>query len=714
MKNKIDEFSDEMKKKRDFQKTISKKYIYNSANLFLKENKKKQIKKLIKPLKILNELGKCMKELDLISLSENENKIKQISDSTNIAKEKIKLLKKININVQKGTLLYEIENKIKTYENQGEVKLFDQFAQNIENLIKLCLIYNKEDEIYNSLAGGSSIENKKNYKLDNDKKSLNLIIQNDNDFELIVDNKNIYIKYLLIYNNNKIKNKIYKLLISILEMFDIIIKDNMDVTTIVDLFKKIFKKIILNNFEIIEKLLIDKFTSIKIITNCYSIILSNFVYIIQLIQDNCGLNGKKVFGEVLDMMKVEMDELVKAFILAYLHEKMFENENEWKLFLIETKKTKQITNLYFQNSKLKWDDMAFNLYQEYLSNFNEIKTNELTTDYNNLLWDQITNINEKYQLMFDFLYEIQNLNNTQIDIEDMIIINPEQENNEAKIEFLILKNEINENDKKHKISKFSYSYIKYLYEYFVVYANIPYTNLKEEILNKIMKLTKDILTFTKDIVINNETGKINNIKIITEKETALYYSDLYIIEKCLKSLVDQNKTSNISKEVIDTLSSSKATCYDIITQLISGVISSFISDFNSLNFNNYKTFQSNKEYNSYVKKITPLKRVYDNLGNAFLEDDIKKIFSQAFDSMFNQFKEIVIKKGIIDKDEQLKQFRNEMNYLKKVFKLFCNIDSTKYKDIVDELIIKVNPNKLPKKKKKTKHEKEEKEDENAD
>lgn len=102
-----------------------------------------------------------MKELELISLSENENKIKQISDATNIAREKLKLLKKLNISSQKGTLLFDIESKILNYENQGELKLFDQFAQNFENLIKLCLIYNKEDEIYNSLAGGSSNESKK-------------------------------------------------------------------------------------------------------------------------------------------------------------------------------------------------------------------------------------------------------------------------------------------------------------------------------------------------------------------------------------------------------------------------------------------------------------------------------------------------------------------------------------------------------------------------
>ena len=55
-----------------------------------------------------------------------------------------------------------------------------------------------------------------------------------------------------------------------------------------------------------------------------------------------------------------------------------------------------------------------------------------------------------------------------------------------------------------------------------------------------------------------------------------------------------------------------------------------------------------------------------------------------------------------------------MNYIKKVFKFFGIIDCTKYKDIIDELIIKVNPNKLPKKKKKEKQKKEEKEEDNAD
>jgi hypothetical protein len=297
----------------------------------------------------------------------------------------------------------------------------------------------------------------------------------------------------------------------------------------------------------------------------------------------------------------------------------------------------------------------------------------------------------------------------------MIVISSSQEQNKAEVknEFLILQNENNENDKKHKISKFSYSYIKYLYEYLVVYTNIPQGSLRDNIINKIMKLTKDILLFSKDLIMN-QTGKINNIKQITEKETALYFSDLIIIQRCLKNFIESKNNSKNINEVLDTLKSLKSTCYDIIKQLTSEVSSSFISEFNELNFNDYNTFKNSKEYNSYTKKLTPLKRLFDNIGNAFLEEDIKQIFSQTFDNMFNQFKQSVIHKGIIDKDDQLKQFRNEMNYIKKVFKLFSIIDCGKYKDIVDELIIKVNPNKLPKKKKKTKQGKEEKEEDNAD
>ena len=726
LKNQINDFSLEMKNRIDFQKKLSKNYINNSSKLFLKESKKKQIQKLLIPLKILRDLGMCMKQLKFISLSENDNKIKQISDSTNVAREKLKLLKKYGVKSQKGNVIFEIESKIQTYENEGEIKLNDQLAENFERLINLTLIYDQKDEIYNKIIKNSDIINKKSYNISKENNTSQNFKYNEEDFELINTEQNIYIKYLLIYNNNKENNKLYNLLISILDMFDIIIKDNMDISSIVDIFKNLFKKIITKNFEIIEGLSQNKLINVKIISNCYSNILSNFCYTIELIQTNFGLNGRRIFNDAFEMMKTEMDNFIKMLILADLHEKNIEFDNSWVVFLKEESNLKILTNIYFRNSKLNWSNMVVNLYQNYVLNFKDIKTRELTEEYKELLWDQLTNIEVEYQKMFDVLNTRQNINKLIIEPDKIIFIpenqnkntnNTIEENKEEKNMYLLLENEKNENDKKHRISKFSYCYIKYMYEYLVVYTYSP-DEIKDSIINQIMKLTKDILTYSKEIIIDNEKGKINNVKQLTEKETALYCSDLVIIQKCLQNFIDAKNFGNVIlpnlKDTIDTLNSLKSTCYDVIIQLTKEISSSFISEFNTLNFNNYKTFPNAKEYNSYTKKLKIFKRIYDNLGNAFIADDINRLFTHIFTDMFNQFKKCVEEKGIIEDDTQLKQFRSELTYIKKVFKLFSLIDCTKYKEIIDELSTKANPNKLPKKKKKAKAAKEEDKEDNED
>ena len=709
LKNQINDFSLEMKNKIDFQKKLSKNYINNSSKLFLKESKKKQIQKLLIPLKILRDLGMCMKQLKFISLSENDNKIKQISDSTNVAREKLKLLKKYGVKSQKGNVIFEIESKIQTYENEGEIKLNDQLAENFERLINLTLIYDQKDEIYNKIIKNSDIINKKSYNISKENNTSQNFKYNEEDFELINTEQNIYIKYLLIYNNNKENNKLYNLLISILDMFDIIIKDNMDISS-----------------EIIEGLSQNKLINVKIISNCYSNILSNFCYTIELIQTNFGLNGRRIFNDAIEMMKTEMDNFIKMLILADLHEKNIEFDNSWVVFLKEESNLKILTNIYFRNSKLNWSNMVVNLYQNYVLNFKDIKTRELTEEYKELLWDQLTNIEVEYQKMFDVLNTRQNINKLIIEPDKIIFIpenqnkntnNTIEENKEEKNMYLLLENEKNENDKKHRISKFSYCYIKYMYEYLVVYTYSP-DEIKDSIINQIMKLTKDILTYSKEIIIDNEKGKINNVKQLTEKETALYCSDLVIIQKCLQNFIDAKNFGNVIlpnlKDTIDTLNSLKSTCYDVIIQLTKEISSSFISEFNTLNFNNYKTFPNAKEYNSYTKKLKIFKRIYDNLGNAFIADDINRLFTHIFTDMFNQFKKCVEEKGIIEDDTQLKQFRSELTYIKKVFKLFSLIDCTKYKEIIDELSTKANPNKLPKKKKKAKAAKEEDKEDNED
>ena len=165
--------------------------------------------------------------------------------------------------------------------------------------------------------------------------------------------------------------------------------------------------------------------------------------------------------------------------------------------------------------------MVYNLYQNYIINFKDIKNKELTEEFKELLWDQITNIEPEYQKMFDILNTKQNINKLFIDTDNIILIsdyiNNKNNNNDKdskeKNLFLLLNNEKTENDKKHKISKFSYYYIKYMYEYLVVYTHCP-DQLKDSIINQIMKLTNDILSYSKQIIIDNESGIINTIKLI--------------------------------------------------------------------------------------------------------------------------------------------------------------------------------------------------------
>ena len=156
------------------------------------------------------------------------------------------------------------------------------------------------------------------------------------DFELIENHTNKFIKYLLIYNNIN-TSVICDLLLSILDMVDIIIKDGMDMNIIVNKYKDVLRKIIVDNFDLIEKESNNKLVIIYIISNCYTILLSNYFYIIEVLQKNFGLNIK-IFNDVTQVIKEEMDKFVSIVILAYLHdrtgvEQIFERDKKCKKIL---------------------------------------------------------------------------------------------------------------------------------------------------------------------------------------------------------------------------------------------------------------------------------------------------------------------------------------------------------------------------------------------
>ena len=154
--------------------------------------------------------------------------------------------------------------------------------------------------------------------------------------------------------------------------------------------------------------------------------------------------------------------------------------------------------------------------------------------------------------------------------------------------------------------------------------------------------------------------------------------------------------------MIDVLEAIQIEEIDSYIDLKNKSLNETITLYNEL-IKNYKAFVNN--YNKELESITDtlskkIDLLYDNMNNCYSVSEINKMFGEGFENILNKMKESINEKGIIDNDEELKQIRNEFNYIKKVFKLFPLVDCAKFKEITDEMIIKVNPDKLPVNKKK--------------
>ena len=704
-------------------KKVIANYINNSTKIIIKGHKKKQNLKYLKILYEINTIYKSMQYLKNITFSESENKIKQVNDAINVVKDNLKKFNNKYNKDKKYNFITEIEKIIQQYENQGEENLNDQFNFNIKKLLNNCLIYfdkNNENKIIENNDEVKQLTKKWDLSKENDAK--NKITFLENDFNLIEKEDNISLNFLLIYNNlNNTDNHILKLLISILDMFEIIIKDNLDVNVIVSVFQDVFIKLVNKNFEIIQNITTNKLLILKIAANCFSILLSNYFYIIMLIQNNFGFRIK-IFGDVTDLLKKEMDNNISNLVNDYYNDILL--VNHWKYFIYETKQIKNNIEVYLNCRKLNLFKLTIDKYKEFVNNFNNSHKDELNEKVktSSLNWDIKKNIDPKYQKMFDILYSNKEIIQLKFDEID---ISKNNDNNIINQEFININNEriIEKNDINKKVSIFSIEIINYIYDYLLVFVditeNINFNNvivgdnldneidkgIRNDLITFMYKELKEKLEVTKNIMINNKTGLINK-KQITEKETCLYYSDLILIQNVLNQFL----LFYPEQQLVSELNELGTTCIDLIVQLITDTIGKTYEDFNSLNFKNYPIVNGGKGYNNYVNYLTILKRIYDNMSNCFNKNQINKIFREAFTNLFNRISQSIESKGIIEADEQLKQIRNEFNYIKKVFKLFPMVDTNKFKDIIDELSIKVNPNKLPPSKKKKAAQNKEKEE----
>ena len=711
---KINEYQVILIKGRYKKKRVINNYQMNSGKLLLKEHKKKQKIKIYLLLKEIEKIYKSMKDLRDISLSHSENKIKEVNDALNIVKDHIK---KFNIKYNKEKkykFIIEIEKIIQQYENQGEENLNDQFNFNIKKLINNCLIYyNKGNEAQNNeeINKGEEIKIKWDLSKENDMK--NKIFFSVDDFKLAEKEDNININFLLIYNNiqNSNNNNLLKLLLSLLDMFEIIIKDNLDINVIVSVFQDVFLKLITKNFEIIQNITKNKLLMIKITSYCFSTILSNYYYIIMLIQNNFGFRIK-IFGEVTELIRKDMDKYIMELINDYYKDIL--SVNHWKYFIYETRSIKNSIEAYIKCLNLNLFKLIINHYEIFLTNFNKEKKKELDSNINEKTLDltQYKDIENKYQKILDIFCSKKDLLEYTFEEIDIYKNKNDEINNKEKSDFLNIKKDGSDNIINKKISLFSLEIFNFIYDYFLVLIELSENintnngdnksnnegdndNLRKDLISNMYKEIKDKLEYSKEITINNKSGIVNN-KQITDKETSIYYSDITLIEIILNKFIIKYP----SEEISSLLSEIKTKCVDLIIQLTNDTTNKIFEDFNALDFSNYPIVNGGKGYNKYVNYFTILKRIYDNMCNCFSKEQMNEIIKDELKNLFNKISQDINKKGIIENEEQLKQIRNEFNYIKKVLKLFHDIDTNDLKDIIDEFIIKVNPDKLPVNKKK--------------
>ena len=690
LKNQIEEYLKSMNSKKEKKKEINKRYIDNSSKLIMKGLRKCKLKKILNYLYSLQKIKNDVNNLDVILSSDDYFEIKNIGNKINQIREKMKEYKEKFNTKTKIKILKGIENKIKLCENKTEERMFDQFTLNIEKLINICLIYKSTDFDKMKKSGEIDYKNNENNKwdLEKEKETKNKFFFMNEDFELIETHTNKFIKYLLIYNNLN-TNIIYNLLLSILDMFDTIIKDGMDMSIITIKYKEILRKIIVNNFDLIEKESNNKLVIIYIISNCYTILLSNYFYIIELLQKNFGLNIK-IFNEVTQVIREEMDKFISIVILAYLHDVMF--DHEWSEFLAGLKLAKKYCYMYLSNgyTNLNYETMTNDVYQEYINYFDTTETKKLKEKINKINLEQITNIENKYQQMFEVLYTsrgIESLSPEQIDIKKIYQNQNKEEEKENKEYIIIIQENEEENEEENnnnkneeiesrqKISELSLLYIKYTYQILNIFVSTTNDDLKDNVVNNLFKTTKDILIETNNNIINNNT---NNP--LAYKKIALYCSDLTVMENSLCSILDLYENEELQLLFKDIHQSA----IDFISHSIGIVISTIISNFNSLEFDKYNILGEN-EQNNFALNFGKIFSYYKDVINCILNEDLNKIFENVFDNLFDEIKKIIKIKGKIKNEEGLKQCVKDFDYIKENLGNYHEINVEKYLNIIDKI-----------------------------
>ena len=219
--------------------------------------------------------------------------------------------------------------------------------------------------------------------------------------------------------------------------------------------------------------------------------------------------------------------------------------------------------------------------------------------------------------------------------------------------------------------------------------------MRKDIVAKIYKVIDQIILNGKMIIIDSSDGKINKKKTITEKESSLLISMIYLIETMLQKFFPIYPNQILQ----DNMNDIKKSTQEVMIILLNRAIDETINLIDGTNFEKYPICEA-KKYNPYILKFSKMKTIYDNMKYGFNNDDIIKIYNEEFKLLFEKMEKVIHNKPRIENENELKQFRKEMTYIRKVLEMFDLINTKEYIEKIEELSIFVNPNKIPKKKKK--------------
>ena len=199
--------------------------------------------------------------------------------------------------------------------------------------------------------------------------------------------------------------------------------------------------------------------------------------------------------------------------------------------------------------------------------------------------------------------------------------------------------------------------------------------MKDNVVNNLFKTTKDILIETNNNIINNNT---NNP--LAYKKIALYCSDLTVMENSLCSILDLYENEELQLLFKDIHQSA----IDFISHSIGIVISTIISNFNSLECDKYNILGEN-EQNNFALNFGKIFSYYKDVINCILNEDLNKIFENVFDNLFDEIKKIIKNKGKIKNEEGLKQCVKDFDYIKENLGNYHEINVEKYLNIIDKI-----------------------------